>query len=50
MILAIEMKILLDSGKVNSKAEIARKLGWTRARVTQITNLLKLTEEVRFCC
>ena len=47
LILAHAMKIQLDSGEVNSKAEIARKLGWSRARVTQIMNLLMLPEEVQ---
>jgi len=33
---------MIDSGKVKNQAELARKLGISRARVTQILNLLKL--------
>ena len=33
---------MLDSGGYESKAELARKLGVSRARVTQVLNLLKL--------
>ena len=40
--LAKEYKKMIDSGKVKNQAELARKLGISRARVTQILNLLKL--------
>ena len=33
---------MIDSGVVKNQAELARKLGISRARVTQILNLLKL--------
>ena len=33
---------MLDEGEVNSLAQIAKIEGLTRARVTQIMNLLKL--------
>ena len=33
---------MIDSGQVKNQAELARKLGISRARVTQILNLLKL--------
>ena len=38
---------MLDEGKVRSLSEIARIEGLTRARVTQIMNLLKLPAEVK---
>jgi hypothetical protein len=42
---AIEWKRMLDARSVRSYGEIARKEGRTRARVTQIMNLLKLPPE-----
>jgi hypothetical protein len=39
-------KKMLDEGKVGSLNEIAAKEGVTRARVTQIMNLLKLPAEM----
>ena len=33
---------MIDNGQVKNQAELARKLGISRARVTQILNLLKL--------
>jgi hypothetical protein len=38
---------MLDDGAVSSMSEIARKEGLTRARVTQIMNLLKLSAEMQ---
>jgi hypothetical protein len=38
---------MLDNGEVKSLTEIARNEGLTRARVTQIMNLLKLPAEMR---
>jgi hypothetical protein len=38
---------LLQRGVVNSKAELARKEGIPRARITQILNLLNLTVEIQ---
>ena len=38
---------MLDRGAVKSKAELARKEGLSRARVTQILNLLNLAPEIR---
>ena len=38
---ALEWQRQLDSGEVRSKADIARREGLTRARVTQIMNLLR---------
>ena len=40
--LAREYKKMLDSGEVKNRAELARIKGISRARVTQILNLLKL--------
>ena len=39
---AIEWRALLESGQVRSQAEIARRDGITRARVTQIMGMLRL--------
>ena len=43
---AFEFRRLLDGGAVNSQAEIARRFGISRARVTQLLNLLKLPVDV----
>lgn len=40
--LAKEYKEMIDSGEVKNQSELARKLGISRARVTQILSLLKL--------
>ena len=40
--MALEWQRLLDSGKVPSRAELARHLGISRARVTQVLRLLQL--------
>ena len=44
---AVKWKKMLDDGAVSSMSEIARKEGLTRARVTQIMNLLKLPAEMQ---
>ena len=44
---AEEWRRLLDAGEIASQAEIARREGITRARVTQILGLLRLPEDVR---
>ena len=44
---AIKWKKMLDDGAVNSMSEISRNEGLTRARVTQIMNLLKLPAEMQ---
>jgi hypothetical protein len=44
---AIQWKKMLDDGAVSSMSEIARKEGLTRARVTQIMNLMKLPGEMQ---
>jgi len=38
---------MLDEGEVSSLAQIAKFEGLTRARVTQIMNLLKLPNDVK---
>lgn len=47
LVRAYEFQRLLDSGEVNTRAEIARRHGISRARVTQIMNLLRLPESVQ---
>ncbi|MBA7543257.1 hypothetical protein ES705_35587 [subsurface metagenome] len=44
--LAKEYKEMIDLGGVKNQAELARKLGISRARVTQILNLLKLYKNI----
>jgi hypothetical protein len=39
--------LLKEKNRVNSQAELAWKLGITKARLTQIMNLLKLAPEIR---
>ena len=43
--LAKEYKKIIDSGKVKNQAELARIKGISRARITQILNLLKLDKD-----
>ena len=38
---------MLDAGVVNSRAELARRRGVSRARITQILSLLKLPAEIQ---
>jgi hypothetical protein len=45
--LAREWKKALDRGEYKSQADLARKKGISRARVTQILNLLKLDTKVQ---
>ena len=44
---AMEWKKLLESGKGVTQADIARREGLTRARVTQILSLLNLAPEIQ---
>ena len=37
---------MLDSGKCESRAELARKLGVSRVRVTQVLNLLNIYPKI----
>jgi hypothetical protein len=44
---AVEWKKMLDCGETRSLSEVARTKGLTRARVTQIMNLLKLPADLQ---
>ena len=44
--LALELKDMLDRGVVNNQSELAERIGFNRARISQILNLLKLPEDV----
>jgi hypothetical protein len=44
---AIEWRRQIDAGKVRNQADIARREGVTRARVTQILGLLRLAPEIQ---
>ena len=44
---AAEWRRQLDAGEVANQAEIARREGITRARVTQIMDLMRLAPEIR---
>ena len=45
--MAIEWQRQLDAGEVDTRAEIARREGITRARVTQVMAMLQLAPEVQ---
>lgn len=44
---ALEWQALLESGDVRNQAEIARREGITRARVTQVMGMLRLAPEIQ---
>jgi hypothetical protein len=44
--LAKEWQGLIDKGVCQSRADLARRLGYSRARITQIMNLLKLPPQM----
>ncbi|MDO8738259.1 hypothetical protein [Candidatus Deferrimicrobium sp.] len=44
---SIEWQALLESGKIASQADIARREGITRARVTQVMGMLRLAPEIQ---
>ena len=44
---AIEWRRQLDAGEVSNQADIARRQGITRARVTQVLGLLRLAPEIQ---
>jgi hypothetical protein len=44
---AIEWQVLLESGEIVNRADIARQEGITRARVTQVMGMLRLAPEIR---
>jgi len=37
---------MIDNGQVKNQADLARKLSISRARVTQVLNLLKLNKDI----
>ena len=45
--LAYEFQELLEAGVVNNRAELARRCGLSRARVTQVMSLLHLPDEIQ---
>ena len=44
---AMEWQGLIESGEVRNQAEVARREGITRARVTQVMAMLRLAPEIR---
>jgi len=44
---AIEWQTLLESGKIANQADIARREGISRARVTQVMGMLRLAPEIQ---
>jgi hypothetical protein len=44
---ALEWQALLESGEITNQAEIARREGITRARVTQVIGMLRLAPEIQ---
>ena len=44
---AHRMRRLLDSGEVPSAAELARRLGFTRARISQLLDLTLLAPDIQ---
>lgn len=44
---AIEWETLLDSGRIANQADIARREGITRGRVTQVIGMLRLAPEIQ---
>jgi hypothetical protein len=45
--LAHRMQAMLDSGEVEDQATLARRLGFSRARVTQLLDLLLLAPDIQ---
>ena len=45
--LALQYNEILESGIIASQADLARHLGVSRAKITQILNLLKLPAKIR---
>ena len=45
--LAHHIERLVEAGELSSYAEAARALGLTRARLTQVTNLLRLAPQIQ---
>jgi len=47
MVLAEEWQLRITNGQVRSRAELARELGFSRARVTQALRILSLSPRVK---
>lgn len=45
--LAHHVQRMIDAGKVADRAEVARRLHWTRARVSQVMDLLLLAPDIQ---
>jgi hypothetical protein len=45
--LAHHVQRLIDSGRITDRAEVARRLHWTRARVSQVMDLLLLAPDIQ---
>lgn len=45
--LAHHVQRLIDAGRIADRAEIARRLHWTRARVSQVMDLLLLAPDIQ---
>jgi len=45
--LAHHVQHLIDTGKIADRAEVARRLHWTRARVSQVMDLLLLAPDIQ---
>ena len=38
---------MIDEGRITDRAEVARRLNWTRARISQVMNLLLLAPDIQ---
>ncbi len=45
--LAHHVQRLIDAGRIADRAEVARRLHWTRARVSQVMDLLLLAPDIQ---
>lgn len=45
--LAHHVQHLIDAGRIADRAEVARRLNWTRARVSQVMDLLLLAPDIQ---
>jgi hypothetical protein len=45
--LAHHVQRLIDAGRITDRAEVARRLHWTRARVSQVMDLLLLAPDIQ---
>jgi hypothetical protein len=45
--LAHHVQRMIDAGKIADRAEVARRLCWTRARVSQVMDLLLLAPDIQ---